>query len=155
MTEERNIFEENPAVYIAMPLSDPESLNYVKNVGKMIKVAIELWELGYPCYTPCEDFLRFICGTSMGVDLNKMEIYWNSIEFLKRCDILYVPEMSTTSKGVQLEIDAAKDFGIPIATNLNELEQLSEKWRQIYGSSYCTCSDKEQSMECDAECSWD
>lgn len=142
MEEKRNVFEENPAVYIAMPLSDPESLNYVKNVGKMIQKSIkELWQAGYACYTPCEDFLRFICATCMDIDLDKMDIYWNSIEFLKRCDVLYIPGDFKGSKGVQLEIEAAKEFGIPIVYSMDELEQVAEEWRENKWSC-CNCAEK-------------
>jgi len=44
-------------IYVAGPLNASSAVQYIKNVAKMIRVAVALRKKGYYPYVPCLDFL--------------------------------------------------------------------------------------------------
>jgi len=120
-----NRFENKPRVYLAGPLTASHPLGYIYNIAQMENVAVELWKRGYPCFVPGEDFLRLLvfCAGNERPDLR--DVYDNSMEWLKVCDVVYVVGGELESKGVQAEIEKANELGIPVVRSISELEELT------------------------------
>ena len=75
---------ENILVYVAGPLSDSEC-EYIKNVNKNIQTAIMIKNLGFSYVCPSLDLLVGI----MAGYFDYKDYASNSMELMKRCDVLY------------------------------------------------------------------
>lgn len=106
-------------VYVAGPLSDDEC-GYLQNVSKNIKTAVLIKNRGYSVVAPSVDLL-------LGIQSGIYEYYDyadNSLEIMKRCDVLYLDEDWNMSNGCKREARVARELGIPIVFSLKQLENL-------------------------------
>lgn len=103
-------------VYIAGKLNDNAS-DYIRNLHNMIREAEEVRRKGFAVFVPGLDFI-------MGVVLGNWEYedyFNNSQPWLNVSDAVYVTPGWETSKGTAREIERAKQKGIPIFFNLEDL----------------------------------
>ena len=104
------------AIYIAGKLND-DAVGYLHNVHKMMTVAEEARLAGFAPFVPAIDLLM---GIKFGY--SKYEDYFDSSQaWLIRSDAVLLVEGWQTSKGTRLEIDTARDHGIPIFESLYEM----------------------------------
>ena len=111
-------FPKMPLVYIAGPLSGGE-MRYISNVARMLKVWKLLLESGYAAICPCADMLAGMVCPDHPFDV--MAFKRQSMEYLRRCDVVYVYEPDSISPGVADEIDEAHRLGIPVAYSVDAL----------------------------------
>jgi len=126
-----NRFENKPVIYVAGQLTNEHPLGYIRNIALMENNVLELWKLGYVCYSPCEDFLRFLIAFSHGVDVNSEDVYNNSLGMLLKCDVVYLPRDVTISSGVAKELELASEHFIPVIRDLENLDKMVKvngKW---------------------------
>jgi len=110
-------FPDLPLVYIAGPLSGGET-RYMANVARMLRVWKELMQSGYAAICPCADMLA---GMVSEYEFDVMAFKRQSMEYLRRCDVVYVYEPANISPGVADEIDEAWRLGIPVAYSADQL----------------------------------
>lgn len=96
-------------IYIAGKLND-NSIYYVKNLHAMCKCAIEIQSLGYAVFIPG---LNFLMGFLDG-DYEYDDYFNNDVPFLECCDAVFLVKGWESSKGVNREIEIAKEKGIPV-----------------------------------------
>jgi len=110
-------------IYIAGPLSSKEKedrnpskvvVDYIANLNIMCQIASEIRRLGYFPYVPGMDLML---GLVNG-DWEEEDYRGIGMSFLEVCDAVYV---IAGSWGVQKEIDRAKELGIPVFYNMNEM----------------------------------
>jgi len=91
---------------------------YISNLSRMAELATNLRNLGYFPYVPGLDFLL---GIRTG-DWHEEDYRMVSMSFLEVCDAVLV---GTTSKGVDVEVRRAIDLGIPVFSDINNLERVN------------------------------
>jgi hypothetical protein len=84
----------------------------------MCKASINLKRCGYAAYNPGLDVLE---GVIAG-DLEYHDYFKPNFEWLSKADALFVLPYSQNSKGVQAEIERAKELKIPVVHSITELE---------------------------------
>ena len=111
------------AIYVAGKLND-DTIGYLLNIHKMLKVAEEARQAGFVPFIPALDLLMGIC-----FGYTDYEQYFGlSQEWLKRSDgVLLVPGWET-SKGTKREIITANEYGIPVFKNLKEMKNHFKKF---------------------------
>lgn len=111
----------NILVYVAGPLSDNEC-EYIKNVHKNIQAAIMIKKLGFSYICPSLDLLVGI----MDGCFDYKDYANNSMELMKRCDVLYLGEGWENSKGCLKELEEAKKLNMFICEDLDILTKYSD-----------------------------
>lgn len=105
-------------VYIAGAISSDKLEKGISNLRKGILMGAELLKLGYAPFVPHLDFLYNLVQD----DSFPVETYYQyDLEWLSVCNMMLVLPDSENSKGVQAEIEFAKQNNIPIFYSLNEL----------------------------------
>lgn len=132
-----NRFEDRPLVYLAMKLSCGGRcgpVEYLHNVGSMVREAVDLWHFGYPCYVPCLDLLMAVVGPGMQGQCTVPSewFYLNSLAVQRRCDVLYIPCSEVLADGVLAEYNQALRDGQPVVRSFAGLAQVQKdangKW---------------------------
>lgn len=109
-------------IYVAGAMSANNIVSVLENLHRGIKYGAKLFELGYAPYVPHLDSMFKIV---QGDDLNVPMDYWYkyTMEFLTRCDAVFVVPKSEKSTGTQAEIITANELGIPVYYTIEELRQ--------------------------------
>jgi hypothetical protein len=109
-------------VYVAGAMNGSNIIEVMNNIRRGVKLGADIFKLGYAPFIPHLD-IAFILQNPIDLSL-PIEMYYDySMEFLTRCDCIIVCEKSENSKGTKLEIEKAKQLGIPIYYSVEELEQ--------------------------------
>ena len=103
-------------VYVAGKLND-YACDYIKNMTKMIRTAIQVNRLGFSAFVPCLDIL---VGLVAG-DLDYKDYAGHNMDWLEASDAVLVLDNWKTSKGTIAEIERAKDLCIPVFFNIIDL----------------------------------
>lgn len=113
-------------VYVAGAMNGSNILDVLGNISRGIKVGAELLELGYAPFVPHLDIaFKLQGGDNFNVD---MQTYYDyTMEFLTRCDFVIVCPKSENSKGTKLEIEKAKELGIPVYYSVSDFH----KWMTV------------------------
>ena len=96
-------------VYIAGALN-AMSVDYIKNMHKMMTCANEVKKAGFAVYVPCIDILM---GLKFG-DYEYADYFNNSQPFLDVCEAVFVTPGWENSDGTKRELSRAGFLGIPI-----------------------------------------
>ena len=104
-------------VYIAGPLSGRE-VQYLENVARMLQVWRKLVEAGYACVCPAADLLLgLVSPFAWPASMYKKQ----SMELLRRCDVVFVTNPADITPGVAAEIAEAERLQIPVAYSVEML----------------------------------
>lgn len=106
-------------IYVAGPYSADNVLDVLKNIGRGEKCCAKLFKLGYAPFCPWHDksYVMEYCDSSFTVE----QFYDFSMAWLEVSDaVLLIPGWKN-SKGTLLEIERAKELGIPVFYNINQL----------------------------------
>jgi nucleoside 2-deoxyribosyltransferase len=107
------------AIYIAGKLSDPNTIEYIKNVSNMMDQAQAVKELGFSVFVPAIDILM---GIKFGYDLYS-DYFDNSLPWLAKADAVILVPGWETSKGTKRELAIAEELGIPVFENIIDLKE--------------------------------
>ena len=100
-------------IYVAGPLNS-DAVNYIKNVHRMMKVAIALKKKGHAPYVPCLDvLLGFLAGDWEYADYAEV-----NLEYVDVCEALF---LMAHSPGATREFDRARGQDKIIYTKLEEV----------------------------------
>ena len=108
-------------IYIAGPYSADNVLGVLRNMRRGINIATQVFKGGYAPFCPHLDY-QF---TLMADEYNDFEVndyYAYSMAWLEVSDAVLVLPNSELSKGVQAEIERAKELNIPVF----EMKDISE-----------------------------
>ena len=105
-------------IYVAGPLSSPTTVGYLRNMARMVSVAVELWRMGHAPYIPALDFLFAIVASVKEVPLTLEDLYELNYPWLEACDAVF---MIAPSPGTDLEVARARKLGIPVYTTFEEI----------------------------------
>ena len=108
-------------VYIAGPISDPDSAQCARNIERGKAWAATIMQLDFAVYCPHCD--HSVVGRTA---LTLQQVYAMCLEILLRCDAMFVMPDSEGSIGTQGEIAFCKEHRIPIFTSMTELDE----WRK-------------------------
>ncbi len=122
-------------VYVAGAINADNIISTLNNIKQGIAMGAKLIRMGYSPFIPHLDYqLQFF------EDLTIEQYYKYSIAWLKVADIVLVLPNSENSKGTQAEIVRAKELGIPVVYNLDELEKccanLGDNYSKKYNNEY-------------------
>jgi hypothetical protein len=104
-------------IYIAGKLNDM-ACDYIKNVSRMCRCAIEVQKCGFAVYVPGIDLL-------MGLVAGDMEYYKyfnNSQDWLKVSDAVFLTPGWETSQGTKREIELARSLNIPVFDDITQMK---------------------------------
>lgn len=102
------------AVYIAGPITATTPLQYLENIRVGLAYKNIILKLGYTVFCPMEDFVSILAqdGCLVGVET----LQRNSLEMLKRCDVIFLCPGWEKSEGVKKELKVARKLGIKVVT---------------------------------------
>lgn len=103
-------------IYIAGKLND-DAIGYIHNLHRMFHVAEAVRRAGFAVFVPGLDFLM---GLQMG-NWTYRDYFDNSQPWLDAADAVFVGPGWETSDGTKREIVRAKEQGIPIFYELDEM----------------------------------
>jgi len=104
---------EREIVYISSPYSHPDRVVVFKRFVEALRVCHWAWQNGYFAYSP----IAYTHPISVFVPNVRYEDWIKfDVELLRLCNRMWVLMLDgwETSKGVQGEIEIAKEFGLPI-----------------------------------------
>jgi len=105
-------------VYVAGKYSDSNIITSLNNIHDGIKVSVEVLKLGHACFCPWLDYqFQFFDKTLVIEDYYRYSMAW-----LEVSDCILVLPNSENSRGTQVEIERAKELGIPIYHSITALE---------------------------------
>lgn len=107
-------------VYVAGAMNSGNILGVLTNVETGLRRGGELAEAGLAPFIPHLDIFLALKGFNL-----PMEFYYDyTMEFLTRCDCMFVCENSENSVGTKAEIVKATELGIPIYYSIEELVKI-------------------------------
>jgi len=104
-------------IYVAGTYSSDNVISILKNIREGIKISAKILKLGHSPFCPFLDH-QF----SFYEDFTVEDMYRYSIDWLRISEAIFVMPNSDNSKGTQKEIEIAKEMGIPIFYNLEEIK---------------------------------
>lgn len=104
-------------VYVAGPYRADSEYGVVQNIRRAEQLAIEVWKAGAAAICPHKNSALF--GGLMP-DETWLE---GGMEFLRRSDAMIVVDSWEDSEGTKEEIELAKELGIPIFWEIDELKE--------------------------------
>ena len=110
-------------VYVAGAMNGSNILEILNNIERGVRRGGQLAQLGYAPFVPHFD----INFALKGIELPMQFYYDYTMEFLTRCDYIFVCEKSENSFGTQKEIKKAKELNIPIFYSIEELKEYEQK----------------------------
>ena len=102
------------------------AIDYLANVRHMIRAGIEVFKAGFVPFIPALDFSIFLCLND-GEFITEPMIKRYSKDWLEVCDAILLTEGWRRSPGTLIEIEFAKERGIPIFESIEELKAASER----------------------------
>jgi|SRR5690606_15694267 len=119
----------SPLVYVAGPFSAPTREGVERNIERAVLVGIEIARLGacpviphantaHPEFERCQPYEFWLSATR---------------ELMFRCDVVLMLDGWERSNGATLEHERALEVGMPVAPNLEALEEWLQLWRQLQG----------------------
>lgn len=108
-------------VYVAGAYSAPDVISVFDNMRRGMRLSLEVLKRGYAPWVPWFDYHFALMG-----EMSLQEYYDYSMAWLERSDAVLVVENSGHSKGVQAEVERAKQIGIPVYYDINDLEAVDE-----------------------------
>lgn len=119
-------------VYIAGALTPKGQNNhateYLANVRRFIRIAIDLIMLGYVPFCPGADFIYFLC-LFPGECITEKMIKEMSLEWLEVSDAVLLLKGWENSEGTLAEIEFARKCGIPVFKNKEDLIALRRSFK--------------------------
>ena len=106
-------------VYVAGSYSANNVLDVLKNIGRGEQICTELFLKGYAPFCPWHD--KDYVLRAPDAEFTVKMFYDYSMAWLEVSDIMLVLPNSENSKGTQAEIVRAKELGIPISYNVEDL----------------------------------
>lgn len=110
-------------VYLAGKYSADNIIDCLSNINEGITCGAMLLSKGYAVFCPFLD--HHFALTPYSPLLEKKHYQNNSMAWVDVSDALLIMPHSEGSKGVQREIERAKDLGIPVFYSLHDLDE----WR--------------------------
>ena len=109
--------KEKMKIFVSGPLNS-DACGYLKNVHNMLVIANELRKKGHHPFVPCYDLLLGIFDGYLNYD-----DYFNSNSaYIECCDAMF---FIGHSNGADRELEIAKNLGLKIFYNLDEVEDVS------------------------------
>ena len=108
-----------PKVYVAGALNAKDAIKYVRNLSRMFRYGVMLMESGYSVFVPGLDLLLLLSAKKINYNF----VFYNSWEWIKVSDAVYVCPKSRRSKGTKREIKLAKKMGIPVFHKVSEMNK--------------------------------
>lgn len=106
-------------VYVAGKLNDM-ACGYLKHVHHMLQWSEKVRKLGFAVYVPGIDLMQGIVFGNWEYE----DFFNNSQAWLDVSDAIFLVPGWETSRGTKKEIERAQAQGIPVFSNLNELNRL-------------------------------
>lgn len=104
-------------VYVAGKLNDM-AIDYVHNMHRMVKLAIEARNAGFSVFVPCLDIWMGLMAGNWDYD----DYFQNSQPWLEASDaVLVVKEHYQDSEGTLKEIAAAQENNIPVFFSVSQM----------------------------------
>ena len=111
-------------IYIAGAFSADNVLDVLKNIGRGERKAAELFSLGFAPFCPWHDKDFIIKNPDFDFTIDMFYEY--SIAWLEVSDCLLLVPGWERSKGVAAELKRAGELGMPIFTNVREIQDFYE-----------------------------
>jgi Domain of unknown function (DUF4406) len=108
-------------VYVAGKYSADNVIDVLENIKQGINHGALVLKMG--CAVFCPHLDHHFAMSAWGSILSKKQYQDNSMAWLEVSDIVYIMPDSKDSRGVQREIERAKELHIPICYSLNELRE--------------------------------
>lgn len=103
---------QRPLIYLAAPFTSPNKVEMAKRHLAVVNITTEFMKLGYVVYSP------IAVGPTVEGDIKWTHEQWLDYDrqILRHCDEIHVLMLPgwDKSKGVLLEIEMAKEFGMPV-----------------------------------------
>jgi len=99
-------------VYVAGPYSADNVIEVLRNIGRGEKICAELFKRGFAPFCPWHDKSYVIDSYECKFDVE--DFYSYSMAWIDVSDAIFLVGDWETSKGTLLEIERAKEIGIPI-----------------------------------------
>lgn len=109
-------------VYVAGAYSADNVLDVLHNIGRVIEESADLLSAGYAPFCPWLDYQFAMCNRL----IPKQSFYEYSIAWLKVSQVVYVLGGWEKSIGTKKEIQLAEKLNIPVAYDLEELDEIAE-----------------------------
>lgn len=106
-------------IYVAGPYSADNVLDVLRNIGRGEDICTRLFDLGFAPYDPWHDRKYVMNNPNGNFTVHKFQD--NSMEWLEVSDAVLLVEGWESSKGTLVEIERAKELGIPVFYNVYEL----------------------------------
>ena len=114
-------------IYVATRLSDTRPAHLLINGGIAIRAGIEVAKKGHYPFIPPLDYLMYLMMNKEDLkELGQTYYYKYSLNFLSKCDAIVIVNGLEDSKGVQKEHKFAKENGIKIYYNIEEIPDAKE-----------------------------
>lgn len=107
-------------VYVAGSFSADNVLSVLDNMRIGMRKSLEVLLAGYSPFVPWFDY-HFNLMLREGEKLTVQDFYDYSMAWLEVSDTVLVLPNSEKSKGTQAEIKRAKELGIPVVYNIEEI----------------------------------
>lgn len=109
-------------IYTAGPYNGTDHLDIKQHILNASKVAIECWKKGWAVICPHKNTGGYEGYEGDGVDWNT----WikGDLEILKRCDAIVMVEDWEESKGANMELEKAKEWGLDIYYSVDEVPRV-------------------------------
>jgi hypothetical protein len=109
-------------IYVAGSYSSTDYVEIFENMRNGMRVAVEVYLAGYAPFTPWHDHHHFFMLRE-GEKITLENMYTFSLAWLEASDAILVLPNSENSKGTQAEIVRAKELGIPVFYDLENLKK--------------------------------
>lgn len=106
-------------IYLAGAYSADNVIGVLKNIGRGEFYAAQIFKKGYYPFCPWSD--RIFVQLNFEVDFNVEMFYRYSMAYLEVCELMFLVPGWEESKGTLKEIERAKELGIRIITDLEDL----------------------------------
>jgi Domain of unknown function (DUF4406) len=104
-------------VFVAGPYRAPNEYLVLKNIRRAEELAIRVWHSGAACICPHKNTAFFGGAASDKVWLD------GALEMVRRCDAVICTSNWRESSGATGEVQLAKNLGIPVFEEYEELER--------------------------------
>ena len=131
------MYNKRLCVYVAGKYSDTSIEAVLNNIRIGIATSRELLLAGYAPFCPWLDFQYIITMTNNEFDIwDKRIMYDYALAWLDKADCLFLlPARTEESVGVQMELARARERGIPIFTDIDELDYFRVKTERVHTTS--------------------